>query len=275
MSDHKQILMIDDDPAFCRMVSDMLADTVCRVTATTDFREGLRQAMTHPPDLILLDIHMPEVSGLDLIRQLRNMQSTRHVPVMMVTGDDRIASVQAAREYQAVGYILKPFKPLFLLEKISALLGMELVSGLQQARLASEENLNKEPIRIKTRTLLVIDDEPAIYQLVEDLLEETLVKVLKAADAREGLRLAMTSPVDAILLDVNMPDLSGLEVAEQLRHMRTTRNLPVILMSGTPAETLAPQLIEAGIDEFLAKPFTPVELFSLLQRVLKKEIFWS
>ena len=92
--DSKRVLMIDDDQVFCSMVTEILEATFCKVTATTDYREGLRLAMTHPPDLILLDIHMPEVSGLDLIKQFRNMQSTRHVPVMMVTGDDRIAPRQ-------------------------------------------------------------------------------------------------------------------------------------------------------------------------------------
>ena len=271
----KRIIMIDDDQAFCQMVSDILATTPCRVTATTDYREGLRLAMTDPPDLILLDIHMPEVSGLDLIKQLRNMQSTRLVPVMMVTGDDRVESVAAARQYSAVGYILKPFKPLYLIEKISQLMGIELMSGLQQAGLKPEAPAKAAPVRVKTKTLLVMDDEPVIFQLIQDILEDSILKVITAASAREGLRLAMTSAVDVILLDANMPEISGLEAAEQLRHMRTTQDVPVILMSGQAPETLAPQLISAGIEEFLAKPFSPAELIQLLQKALGKEIFWA
>lgn len=273
--ENKRILMIDDDASFCQMVRDMLASTPCQVTATTDYREGMRLAMTHPPDLILLDIHMPEVSGLELIRQLRNMQSTRLVPVMMVTGDDRVESVQAARQFNAVAYILKPFKPLYLIEKISQLMGVPLMSELQQVHLQPATPPSVAPMRIKTKTLLVIDDEPAIFQLIQDMLTDSIVKVLTATSAREGLRIAMTTPVDAILLDANMPEISGLQAAEQLRHMRTTQSLPVILMSGQDPATLAAQMLTLGIEDFLAKPFTPIELTQVLQKTLNKEIYWS
>lgn len=273
--DTKRILMIDDDQTFCQMVTDILSATSCQVTATTDYREGLRLAMTHPPDLILLDIHMPEVSGLELIKQLRNMQSTRHVPVMMVTGDDRVESVAAARQYSAVGYVLKPFKPLYLVERISQLMGVELMSGLQQVQLQPETPKSAPPIRVKTRTLLVIDDEPVIFHLIQDILEDTILKIVTADSAREGLRLAMTSQVDVVLIDANMPEITGIQAAEQLKHMRTTHDVPIILMSGQPLEDLAPQLAETGIERFLAKPFTPGDLIRNLQEALGKELFWS
>ncbi len=273
----KRVLMIDDDPVFCHMVQEILESTFCQVTATTDYREGLRLAMTHPPDLILLDIHMPEVSGLDLIKQLRNMQSTRHVPVMMVTGDDRIESVSSAKQFNAVGYILKPFKPLYLIERISQLMGVELMTGLQQSSLPASSSAGKpmEPIRVKTKTVLIIDDEPVIFHLISDILEDSILKVETASSAREGLRIAMTSPIDVILLDTNMPEITGLQAAEQLRHMRTTHELPIVLMSGQAPENLAEKAAELGVEDFLAKPFTPAELISSLQKVLGKEIFWS
>ncbi|MEZ0370035.1 MAG: response regulator, partial [Candidatus Sericytochromatia bacterium] len=158
---------------------------------------------------------------------------------------------------------------------ISQLMGIELMSGLQQAGLKPEAPAKAAPVRVKTKTLLVMDDEPVIFQLIQDILEDSILKVITAASAREGLRLAMTSAVDVILLDANMPEISGLEAAEQLRHMRTTQDVPVILMSGQAPETLAPQLISAGIEEFLAKPFSPAELIQLLQKALGKEIFWA
>lgn len=275
--DSKRVLMIDDDQVFCSMVTEILEATFCKVTATTDYREGLRLAMTHPPDLILLDIHMPEVSGLDLIKQFRNMQSTRHVPVMMVTGDDRIESVAAARQFNAVGYILKPFKPLYLVERISQLMGIELMSGLQQSHLPATAPVAQPvaPIRVKTKTLLVIDDEPVMFHLINDILEDSILKVETASSAREGLRIAMTSPVDVILLDANMPEISGLQAAEQLRHMRTTQDLPIVMMSGQAPDSLAEKASELGVEDFLAKPFTPLELINCLQKALGKEIFWS
>ncbi|MBF2055591.1 MAG: response regulator [Candidatus Sericytochromatia bacterium] len=275
----KQVLLIDDDAAFCQMVTEILAPTICHVTATTDYREGLRMAMMDRPDLILLDIHMPEVSGLELIKQLRNMQATRNIPVMMVTGDDRSESVQLAKQYNAVGYILKPFKPLYLLERMGQLMGVELLSSIQQATLhpkdAKPSETGKKHYSVKTKTLLVIDDEPLIFQLISDILEDSIVNVRCATNAREGLRIAMTSPVDVILLDAHMPEIDGIEAAEQLKHMQSTKDTPIVMMSGHLPETAAKQAQQVGAVDFLAKPFNPGQLVACLQQILNKEIFWA
>lgn len=274
----KRILLIDDDSSFCQMIQEILATTSCQLTATTDYREGLRRAMTDHPDLIMLDIHMPEVSGLDLIKQLRNMQSTRHIPVMMVTGDDRMESVHAARQYNAVSYLLKPFKPLYLLERLGQIFGSELISSMQQASLQAQSHDTPTPpvnYRVKTKTLLVIDDEAIIAHLIGDILEDSMLKIESATHAREGLRLAMTSPVDVILMDAHMPEITGLEATEQLKKMRSTRDVPVILMSGQAPEHLEEQARQIGAVDFLAKPFSPGDLIYCLQKALHKEIFWS
>jgi CheY-like chemotaxis protein len=241
----KQVLLIDDDISFCQMVTEILEPTICQITATTDYREGVRMAMTDKPDLILLDIHMPEVSGLELIKQFRNMQSTRNI----------------------------------LIERMGELMGVELLSSIQQATLHPTEAKTapeiKKHYRVKTKTLLVIDDEPIVFHLIGDILEDSIVKVETASSAREGLRMAMTLPVDMILLDAHMPEINGLEAAEQLKHMQSTREVPIVMMSGNLPEVVAKDARQVGAVDFLAKPFTPGDLVACLQKVLEKEIFWA
>lgn len=272
----KRILMIDDDQAFGSLVSDMLEDTPCQLEFTSDYREGLRLAMSNPPDLIMLDIHMPEVSGLDLIRQLRHMQLTRNVPVLMLTGDDRLESVETAKKYEAVGYLLKPFKPSLLFQTLSQVLGIELVSPLRQQKL---ESAAAPPVAkpvlpsIKTKTLLIIDDEPPMINLISEILADSILQVMSATEPREGLRLAMTYHVDLILTDVNMPEITGLELTEQLKKMQATHQIPVIVMSGESESSLAEKARQMGAAAFLAKPFRPLGLIRALQQALGKDIF--
>ena len=92
----KKILLIDDNEIICELVTELLADIPVEIQTTTDAREGLRLAMSIKPDLVLLDIDLPEVNGLDLLQQIRNMQSTRHLAVVMLTANEHIASIQRA-----------------------------------------------------------------------------------------------------------------------------------------------------------------------------------
>ena len=265
--------MIDDDLAFGQLVRDMLSVTHCEFTMTSDYREGLQIALSQVPDLILLDVHMPEVSGLDIIRQLRKMQATRQIPVIMLTGDDSMESVKQAKQEQAVGYILKPFKPRFLIQSISDALGENIMSTLKSETLDPILKAATQKTRAKTKTLLAIDDEPIIFRLLEDILADSIFNLISSSDPREGLRLAMTHSVDLILMDFNMPDISGLELTEQLKKMRGTHNIPIIVMSGMDEDTLAERSKTLGATAFLAKPFRPLQLVRALQQALGKDVF--
>ncbi len=105
---------------------------------------------------------------------------------------------------------------------------------------------------VDARTVLVIEDDPSIRGLVADLLVGEGYAVLQAADGRQGLRLAREHEPSVIMVDQVLPEMSGLEVLEQLHAQRTTRYIPVILVSGL-AHSLGD--VDHPADRVLAKPF--------------------
>ncbi|HXI60018.1 MAG TPA: hybrid sensor histidine kinase/response regulator [Polyangia bacterium] len=116
--------------------------------------------------------------------------------------------------------------------------------------------------------LLVIDDEPSVLRLVDAALADTYDLVV-ASDGEQGLRLALTSPPDLILTDVNMPRMSGQEMLRRLQQERSLEDVPVIVLTGQRDEDLRVELLKNGAQDFLNKPFSTPELRVRIANLLR------
>ena len=119
-----RLLAIDDDPTMLQLIVNVLAGISGQVYHSSEPRDGLRLALTYKPHLIVLDCEMPHVHGLELLKELRSMPQTQNIPVLMLTADNSSTTVMTALQKGAGGYLLKPFKPLELRERVLKLLGL-------------------------------------------------------------------------------------------------------------------------------------------------------
>src|SRR5580658_524587 len=126
--------------------------------------------------------------------------------------------------------------------------------------------MDAAPIRAK---ILVVDDEAAIREYEATLLGELGHEVLAAADGVEALRLAREKQPNLVLLDIMMPELSGIEVCRQLRADPRTRDIRVIVVSAVDAKRALEESIIAGADDFLAKPINSLELMVRVRSILR------
>jgi DNA-binding response OmpR family regulator len=117
-------------------------------------------------------------------------------------------------------------------------------------------------------TILVVDDEPAIRAFVRAALQQANHRVLEAADGSSALRLAAVERPDLVLLDIALPHLSGIEVCRHLRRENATASTPVLLLTGLP-DRGDQDTAEAGAQGYLAKPFSPAQLISLVDDALR------
>ena len=117
--------------------------------------------------------------------------------------------------------------------------------------------------------ILVVDDEPAIREYVTSLLSELGHEILVAADGAEALRLARERQPHLVLLDIMMPELSGIEVCRQLRADLRTRDIRIIVVSAVDAKRALEESIIAGADDFLAKPIHALELMVRVRSILR------
>ena len=123
-------------------------------------------------------------------------------------------------------------------------------------------------------TILIVDDEPSILDLVRFTLEDADVRVVEASDGAEALVLARRIKPDLILLDVQMPRLNGLEVCRQLRREPALARTPIVMLTAAGQEADRARGREAGADEYLTKPFSPLALLALVEALLPETRSW-
>ena len=119
-------------------------------------------------------------------------------------------------------------------------------------------------------TVLVVDDDPVILKLLEVNFEMEGFRVLTAVDGSDGLRQARTKRPDIVISDVMMPKVDGLELATALKGDPKTADLPVILLSARAQSADVQRGLDVGVDEYVTKPFDPLELVDLVLSVLDR-----
>jgi DNA-binding response OmpR family regulator len=123
-------------------------------------------------------------------------------------------------------------------------------------------------------TVLIVDDEPHIAELVRVTLEDTRLRVIEAADGETALTLAAWERPDLILLDVHLPDLSGLEVCRRIRADENP-GPKIVMLTAAASDDDAARGLAAGADHYLTKPFSPVRLLSLVDELLPQAVLWT
>ncbi|HEV8226738.1 MAG TPA: response regulator [Methylomirabilota bacterium] len=123
-------------------------------------------------------------------------------------------------------------------------------------------------------TILIVDDEPAILDLVRFTLEDAEVRVVEASDGVEALALARRVRPDLILLDVHMPRLDGLEACRQIRRDPALARTPIVMLTAAGQEADRARGREAGADEYLTKPFSPLALLALVEALVPETRSW-
>jgi two-component system, OmpR family, phosphate regulon response regulator PhoB len=123
-------------------------------------------------------------------------------------------------------------------------------------------------------TVLIADDEPTVVELVRVTLEDPRVRVIEAHDGQTALALAEAFAPDLVLLDVGMPGLDGLEVCRRLRKAPRLAAATIVMLTAAAQEEDVARGFEAGADEYLTKPFSPLRLLALLERRLPAGALW-
>lgn len=123
-------------------------------------------------------------------------------------------------------------------------------------------------------TILIVDDEAPIVELIRCTLEDPQVRVLEAYDGVAALRVARESAPDLVLLDVRMPNVDGLEVCRRLRAMPECSGSRVVLLTAAGQAQDRALGMAAGADEYLTKPFSPLELMTLVKTLVPEASAW-
>ena len=130
--------------------------------------------------------------------------------------------------------------------------------------------MSLEEAEVRRKTVLIVDDEAAIREMVSLALETAKFNVLEASDSQEGHAIIIDSQPDAVLLDWMMPGTTGLEFLRRLRRDPLTEKIPVILLTAKTSEDSKITGLDSGADDFISKPFSPKELISRIRALIRR-----
>jgi len=202
------ILVVEDDAAFARILVGIGRECGFKVVAAPTAEDGIAATRAHHPVGILLDVNLPDHSGLTVLDRLKRNPVTRHVPVHMISVEDH---VQQALELGAVGYSLKPVKREELLRALKAM----------ERKLAQ-----------KIGRVLVVEDDERQRQAIEALLGGGDVSITAVATAAAALEALHASTFDCMVVDLTLPDLSGYQLLERMAGDERYSHPPVIVYTG-------------------------------------------
>jgi signal transduction histidine kinase/DNA-binding response OmpR family regulator/CHASE3 domain sensor protein len=211
------LLIIEDDETFAGILFGLSHEMGFESLVASTAAEALALARQHLPNAIILDIGLPDQSGLSVLDQLKRDVQTRHIPIHVVSGNDQS---QTAMALGAVGYMVKPVKREELAEVLKKL----------------EERLSQRVHRV-----LIVEDDQVQREAVGNLLRSPDVEIVTAGTAVECLAQLKENTFDCMVLDLSLPDASGYSLLEMLSHEEAYSFPPVIVYTGrdlSPADEL-------------------------------------
>ena len=233
-----KILVADDEPMIREALKTILETEgydVCEAVNGIDACEAVSRNL---PDLVLLDVMMPVMDGFEVLKVLRNNPDTSNLPVVMLTSTPADVGEQTALDLGVAHYISKPWRA----DMVQAAVRMALRTVGNQR---GTESTN----------ILIVDDEPMIRESLKKILEIEGYDVFEAANGRAACEIVSKILPDLILLDVNMPEMDGFEVMKVLRNNPDTSNLPVVILTSTPAVVGELTALDLGVAHYISKPW--------------------
>lgn len=229
-----KLLIVDDEKGLCEYLKDFFVPRGYEVLTAQDGESTLDLVKKQKPELVLLDINMPKTSGLEVLRQIKQLNSS--IKVIMVTVSDDEDTRQKATELGANGFVKKPFTIDYLEDEVI----------LKVSEIAREKENPK---------ILIVDDEDQMRRTLKSFFSERFeCDIFEAANAKKAIELLKKERIDLVLLDIKMPGISGMEVIKEKKKLAYKPEILVI--TKFDSWEVAHKVIEEGATDYIPKPFS-------------------
>ena len=266
---NSRVLIVDDNKTNRVILLEMLTQWGLRAVAVEGARAALAAleqacAGNQQFDLVITDLHMPEVDGFGLVEKMRAVAGSRDIPVLMLSSGSQRGNRDRYRNLAIAACLTKPVQPSELLDAL-----------LNELTKAQPERANRRialpPIDEKRQVLKVLlaEDNAVNRLLATRLLEKHGNTVVAVENGQEALAAIERERPDLVLMDVQMPVMDGLEAIRAVRTLEQTSglHLPIIALTAHAMKGDRERCLEAGADEYLTKPIRAAELFAALGRM--------
>ena len=226
--------------------------------------EGKRDGA--PFELVLMDWRMPGMDGLTAAERVKGDPQLAELPIVMMTAFGREAERERAAAIGVDAFLVKPIKQSLLLDTVMEIFGEKAPTGISVKR---EMVYQREPANtegLAGARVLLVEDNPVNQKLAATILDQAGLTVSVAGNGKEAVEAVGEAAFDAVLMDMQMPEMDGLEATRMIRGKLRSEELPIIAMTANAMKGDREKCLEAGMDDYVSKPIDREKLLATLQR---------
>jgi HAMP domain-containing protein/CheY-like chemotaxis protein/signal transduction histidine kinase len=267
----KRLLLVEDNPAEQLSTRELLWHEDIDIDVAESGASALKALNGGGYDCAVLDLKLPDMTGFEVLEQLRDTPQLKDLPVVVFTGRELTPDEDAQLHTLARSVVLKDVEsPERLLDE-TALFLHRVVTDLPERKQQMLDRLHKSDDALAGRRVLVVDDDVRNIFALSSVLERRGMTVLSAGTGKEAIEMIESTPDLAIvLMDIMMPEMDGYETMQVIRQNPSLRRLPIIALTAKAMKGDRERCLEAGASEYLAKPVNTEQLLAALRMWLHR-----
>ncbi|MER2520248.1 MAG: PleD family two-component system response regulator [Bdellovibrionales bacterium] len=273
-----RILVVDDNPMNLKLLVARLTHEYYIVTTATNGVEALEKLEQEKPDLILLDVMMPQMDGFETCQRIKSNPETEHIPVVMETALADVADRVRGLNAGADDFLSKPINEVALMARVRSLLRLKMLMDEWRLRESTSDPFagqgdipveKKRPLPPRTCKVLVLEDNSYSRDFIRDTLEKLPAEVVFASTVAEATAMARANNYDIVFASLDLRDEDGLHACAHLRTQSATRQTPILLLANDSEMGRVAKGLDLGANDYLLRPIDANELVARTQTQLK------
>ena len=244
----RTVLYVDDSPVMHHFVKTALKDSGYNLIEANDGVEGYEKYCQYLPNIIVTDIEMPNMNGLELCKKIKENNEGRFIPIVILSSKSQPIDIDTAFNYGADDYLVKPVSPENLLEKIRDYFGV----------------LDRK----KRNKILVVDDSKVSAEMITHALMKNSHNVIMASNAEDAYNIALKEHPEIVITDVEMPGMNGYDLVKMIRENPETKSASFIMMSSRDRKSDIKKSEKLGVSRYFVKPFDIEKLVIVVEQLL-------
>ncbi|MCK5096833.1 MAG: response regulator, partial [Desulfobacteraceae bacterium] len=260
-----KVLVVDDNEAARDIMYETLSSFRFNVKTVDSGMRSLEELIKannedSPYKLILLDLIMPGMDGLETVKIIRKNHNISKIPIIIMTAFGREEVMQQTKKAGVNAFLMKPVKQSILLDTIMNIFDKKAT----HTPVIKEVDTPKEFAQLNGLNVLLVEDNKINQLVASRILEEAYIKVTIASTGLEAVQLLETTRFDLVLMDIQMPEMDGYSATGEIRNKLKLKDLPIIAMTAHAMAGDKEKCIKAGMDDYISKPIDPDFLYSKL-----------
>jgi HAMP domain-containing protein/signal transduction histidine kinase/DNA-binding response OmpR family regulator len=265
-SDRKELLVVEDNEVERHSIVELLSHDKVEITTAHNGSEAWKELRSRKFDCMVLDLKLPDITGFELLERIRRERDLQDLPIVVFTGKDLTEEDELQLAQMAESVVVKGVQsPERLLDETSLFLHL-ITTELPPAKQQMLERLRHSDEAFRGKTVLVVDDDVRNIFALTSLLEQHGLRVISAETGKEAISLLdRDEAIDAVLMDIMMPDMDGYETMGLIRKTTKHRLLPILALTAKAMKGDREKCLDAGASDYIAKPVNTEELLGLLR----------